>query len=241
MSQLCVHIFVLTSLCSHLCVHIFVLTSLFKEPKEKSKPVAVVKKEPVVKEKNKPAAVVKKEPAVKAKPAAAAKKEPAAAQRRRKRSPEATEASAVRSKAKASAAKRDPDLHLQPVRPRTRLETVRRTNVTTQLKDKPARAPEPAKTRTKLLADLKSGAEKKSVKEAGDEDKQPQAKETQTDDLTTDKKKPSQRYFQCIYVPGKNAQYPLRPLTPAVSPAMMSPAIRSMLEQQQRAARAAGQ
>ncbi|TNN44048.1 hypothetical protein EYF80_045772 [Liparis tanakae] len=65
--------------------------------------------------------------------------------------------------------------------------------------------------------------------------------ETQTDGDATEKKKPSQRYFQCIYVPGKNAQYPLRPLTPAMSPAMMSPAIRSMLEQQQRAARASGQ
>lgn len=64
------------------------------------------------------------------------------------------------------------------------------------------------------------------------------AEETQTDDNTTEKKKTGQRYFQCIYIPGKNAQYPLRP---AMSPAMMSPAIKSMLELQQRAARASGQ
>lgn len=50
----------------------------------------------------------------------------------------------------------------------------------------------------------------------------------------------AQRYFQCIYVPGKNAQYPLRPFTPAMTPTMMSPAVRAMLEQQ-KAARAAGQ
>lgn len=50
----------------------------------------------------------------------------------------------------------------------------------------------------------------------------------------------AQRYFQCIYVPGKNAQYPLRPFTPAMTPTMMSPAIKAMLEQQ-KAARAAGQ
>ncbi|CAL8392053.1 unnamed protein product [Arctogadus glacialis] len=65
--------------------------------------------------------------------------------------------------------------------------------------------------------------------------------EPKTEDNTTDKKKTGQRYFQCIYVPGKGAQYPLRPgMSPAMNPAMMSPAIRSMLEQQ-RAPRAAGQ
>lgn len=49
-----------------------------------------------------------------------------------------------------------------------------------------------------------------------------------------------QKYFQCIYFPGKNAQYPLRPFTPAMPPPMMSPALRSMLEQH-RATRTAGQ
>lgn len=49
-----------------------------------------------------------------------------------------------------------------------------------------------------------------------------------------------QRYFQCIYIPGKHAQYPLRPFTPAMSPTVMSPALKSMLDQH-RAARTSGQ
>ncbi|XP_010784450.1 WD repeat-containing protein 7 [Notothenia coriiceps] len=83
------------------------------------------------------------------------------------------------------------------------------------------------------------------------ENKPAKAKETATDKSSKEKKKPSQRFFQCVYVPGRNAQYPLRPLTPAMSPAMrspsmmspsmMSPAIRSMLEEQQKTARASGQ
>ncbi|TKS75411.1 Triadin [Collichthys lucidus] len=75
-------------------------------------------------------------------------------------------------------------------------------------------------------------AEKKSVKEAQED--------SQTEDNTTEKKKTGQRYFQCIYIPGKHAQYPLRPFTPAMSPTVMSPALKSMLDQH-RAARTSGQ
>uniref|UniRef100_A0A1A8PAG2 Triadin n=1 Tax=Nothobranchius rachovii TaxID=451742 RepID=A0A1A8PAG2_9TELE len=82
--------------------------------------------------------------------------------------------------------------------------------------------------------------EKKSVKEAEDQDKQPETGKLQTEENITEKKKSSQKFFQCIYFPGKHAHYPLRPFTPAMSPAMLSPAVRSMLEQQ-RAARAPGQ
>lgn len=139
---------------------------------------------------------------------------------------------------------------------RARLEDVRKANVTSQAKEeKTAKSPEAAKTRSKSSADSKSTsekAEKKSVKESEDKENKPaKAKETATDESSKEKKKPSQRFFQCVYVPGRNAQYPLRPLTPAMSPAMrspsmmspsmMSPAIRSMLEQQQKAARASGQ
>ncbi|KAM7395962.1 hypothetical protein PAMA_007304 [Pampus argenteus] len=114
-------------------------------------------------------------------------------------------------------AKKDPEPRPNPIRLRTRLESDK--NVTSAAKS----PPEPGKAEK---------AEKKSVKEAQEE--------PQTEDNTTEKKKPGQRYFQCIYVPGKNAQYPLRPFTPAMSPTMMSPALKSMLEQQ-RASRMSGQ
>ncbi|KAE8286517.1 hypothetical protein D5F01_LYC14452 [Larimichthys crocea] len=167
----------------------------------------------------------------------AAKKEPAAAKQKKKS--EKTEASAVKSKAKASTPKKDaePEPRPQPIRLRPRLE-VRKANVT---KEEKAAS---AKTRSKLLVDKKSKAEKaekKSVKEAQDKVKEPaQTKESQTEDNTTEKKKTGQRYFQCIYIPGKHAQYPLRPFTPAMSPTVMSPALKSMLDQH-RAARTSGQ
>ncbi|XP_034555989.1 triadin-like [Notolabrus celidotus] len=231
--------------------HEHILSFLDATDTEKEKAKAVKKEATAKKDKPKSPAVAKKEPAVKekTKAAAAAKKEPAATRQKRKPASEKTEAAPVRSKAKASAAKKDAEPRPQPIRLRPRLESVRRANVTSEAKEeKPAKS-EAAKIRLRSLADKISKAEKadkKSVKEAQDKEKQPaQTKEPQSEDNTTEKKKPGQRYFQCIYVPGKNAQYPLRPFTPAMTPAMMSspmmsPAIRAMMEQQ-RAARAAGQ
>ncbi|KAI3364541.1 hypothetical protein L3Q82_011330 [Scortum barcoo] len=199
-----------------------------KEPaagKEKTK------KEPVAKEKTKTAAAAKK---------GKTSSEPAAARQKRKSASEKTEASPAKSKAKSSTAKKgkNPDPEPQLLRVRTRLEAVKRANVTAQAKEEKLARSEPGDPSERCnravspLAGKAEKAEKKSAKETQDESK--------TEDNTTEKKKPGQRYFQCVYVPGKNAQYPLRPFTPAMSPVMMSPALRSMLEQQ-RAARPSGQ
>ncbi|XP_008311777.1 triadin-like isoform X1 [Cynoglossus semilaevis] len=168
---------------------------------------------------------------------AALKKEPEAARQKRKSTAEKT-VSPVKHRVKAASAKKaeEAEPRPQPLRLRHRPENMRRANVTSQAKEeKPARpATAPVKSRPEAAAEKKR------------KDKQePQTKEPQSEENATEKKKPGQRYFQCVYVPGKNTQYPLRPFTPAMSPAMMSPtmmspAIKSMLEQQ-RAARTPGQ
>ncbi|XP_024912575.1 triadin-like isoform X2 [Cynoglossus semilaevis] len=159
---------------------------------------------------------------------AALKKEPEAARQKRKSTAEKT-VSPVKHRVKAASAKKaeEAEPRPQPLRLRHRPENMRRANVTSQAKEeKPARpATAPVKSRPEAAAEKKQ--------------------EPQSEENATEKKKPGQRYFQCVYVPGKNTQYPLRPFTPAMSPAMMSPtmmspAIKSMLEQQ-RAARTPGQ
>ncbi|XP_038160048.1 nucleolar protein dao-5-like [Cyprinodon tularosa] len=210
-----------------------------KIAKVKSKLQADAKRDKPVKGRSKPSPDAKKESPAKEKTKSAplSRKEPAAVQQKRKSVSKRT-ASAVKSKVKASINKKDSEPKPQPLRLRTRPEADMRTNVTSQAEQKkPIRISfKPGKT---------TKAEKKPVKEdpALDKEKQsPKTKNPGTEDSVTDgteKKKPSQKYFQCIYFPGKQANYPLRPFTPAVSPAMLSPAVRSMLEQ--RAARAAGQ
>uniref|UniRef100_A0AAV2KDY4 Uncharacterized protein n=1 Tax=Knipowitschia caucasica TaxID=637954 RepID=A0AAV2KDY4_KNICA len=45
-----------------------------------------------------------------------------------------------------------------------------------------------------------------------------------------DKKKTGQKFFQCVFVPGKGGNFSPRPMTPAM-PVMMSPAFRAAMEQ----------
>lgn len=181
---------------------------------KKDKTRAAKKESAVKKEKVKAAAVTKKEKPVKAKSQADQKKEAAAV--RAKRRAQRTEASPVKSKVKD---KKETESRPPLLRLRERLEASRMND--TSKEEKLSRpSSEPTKIRTKPAA----------------EKKKPQA-----EDKTTEKKKTAQRFFQCVYFPGKGSSYPLRPAAPPMSPAMLPPAVRSMLEQQQRASRAPGQ
>lgn len=125
-------------------------------------------------------------------------------------------ASPVKSKSRPSA-QREAKIHPEPIRLRSRLDSVKRTNAT---------------------AERKAKAERTSVKGTKDkEEKQPTTAAAKSDDST--EKKTGQKFFQCVYVPGKGGPYPRSPFSPAM-PVMMSPSFRSALEQQ-RAARASGQ
>ncbi|XP_037100345.1 eisosome protein sle1-like isoform X6 [Syngnathus acus] len=153
------------------------------------------------------------------KSAAALPKRDAAVARRKRSSTSASKTDAVKSKTRtscSSAAKKAegpiPSPKAAESSPQSTklrvglLDTMKKANVT----DKPDKSSQTPKTRTTLL-------KKKSEGES------------------EGKKKPGQRYFQCVYVPGKNAQYPLRPFSPA-----MPATLKSLLEQQ-RAAKTSGQ
>lgn len=115
----------------------------------------------------------------------------------------------------------------------------REVKTSSEAKSKAAAAA--AKTTQSAPAPKAGKMEKPAVKQSKDADVTLSAKTTepQAEENVTAKKKPGQRYFQCVFVGGKNAQYPLRPFTPAMPLSMPPAAMRAMMEQHR--ARAAGQ
>ncbi|KAK7906616.1 hypothetical protein WMY93_015228 [Mugilogobius chulae] len=88
------------------------------------------------------------------------------------------------------------------------------------------------KRQESLAADLTKDR-KTSVKHSSEKESQQKPPSVGSTSDSTQKKKTGQKYFQCVYVPGKGGAFPRRPFTPAM-PVMMSPAFRSMLEQHER-------
>ncbi|XP_053736351.1 proteoglycan 4-like isoform X1 [Synchiropus splendidus] len=162
--------------------------------------------------------------------AAAKKAVPAVAPQKRK---SATEKSAAPARRAARTSRKEPEAPAQPLRARRRPEALMRANVT-------AAARQAAQTRPKPVTEQRRKAAREGTASAteGKEEKKKKTNELQATDAAAEKKKTTgQRFFQCIYVPGRSAHYPLRPFTPAMSPAMMTPAIKAMLEQQRAASR----